>query len=105
KPAFRRGPAWRVSQSYLIETRQIDTGEQTASEGGNLLAGGGDVSLSSIEYLPTGFTKAKFAALPLALAGGPQRASTIAAGLDAVSGRSRRRRWACTRSRRATRPR
>lgn len=86
KPAFRRVPAWRVSQAYAIETSQIDTLVQTASKVGNLLAGGVDVSVSQIQYLSTQLTDAKFAALKLAVADARKRASTIAAGLGAHLG-------------------
>jgi uncharacterized protein len=86
KPAFRRVPAWHVSQSYSVETQQIDTLEQTASKVGNLLASGVDVSVSPIDYLSTQLTKAKFAALRLAVADARERASTIAAGLGAHLG-------------------
>jgi uncharacterized protein len=86
KPAFRRVPAWHVSQAYSIETTQIDTLVQTASKVGNLLAAGVDVSVSQIQYLSTQLTKAKFAALRLAVADARKRASTIAAGLDAHLG-------------------
>jgi uncharacterized protein len=86
KPAFRRVPAWHVSQAYSIETKQIDTLAETASSAGNLLAAGVDVSVSPIQYLSTQLTKAKFAALRLAVADARKRASTIASGLDAHLG-------------------
>ena len=86
KPAFRRVPAWRVGQSYAIETSQIDTLVSTASQVGNLLAGGTDVSVSSIRYLSTKLTSAKFAALKLAVADARKRATTIAEGLSAKLG-------------------
>ena len=86
KPAFRRVPAWHVSQTFSIETTQIDTLVRTASQVGNLLAGGTDVSVSTIEYLSTKLTNAKFAALRLAVADARKRATTIAEGLDARLG-------------------
>jgi uncharacterized protein len=86
KPAFRRVPAWHVSQAYAIETKQIDTLVRTASKVGNLLAAGVDVSVSPIQYLSTQLTRAKFAALRLAVADARRRASTIAAGLAAHLG-------------------
>ena len=86
KPAFRRVPAWHVSQAYAIETSQIDTLVEAASKVGNLLASGVDVSVSQIQYLSTRLTYAKFAALKLAVADARKRASTIAAGLDAHLG-------------------
>jgi hypothetical protein len=86
KPAFRRVPAWRVNQSFAIETTLIDTLVRTASQVGNLLAGGTDVSVSSIEYLSTNLTNAKFAALKLAVADARRRATTIAEGLSAKLG-------------------
>jgi len=86
KPAFRRVPAWHVSQTFSIETTQIDTLVRTASQVGNLLAGGTDVSVSTIEYLSTKLTNAKFAALRLAVADARKRATTIAEGLDAKLG-------------------
>lgn len=86
KPAFRKVPAWHVSQAYAIETGQIDTLVQTASKVGNLLAAGVDVSVSQIQYLSTQLTNAKFAALKLAVADARKRASTIAAGLEAHLG-------------------
>jgi hypothetical protein len=86
KPAFRRVPAWRVSQGYSVETQQIDRLVQTASKVGNLLAAGVDVSVSQIQYLSTQLTKAKFAALRLAVADARRRAGTIAAGLGAHLG-------------------
>jgi len=86
KPAFRQVPAWRVNQAFAIETTQIDTLERTASDVGNLLAAGTDVSVSRIEYLSTRLTAAKFAALGLAVADARKRATTIAEGLDARLG-------------------
>jgi uncharacterized protein len=86
KPAFRQVPAWRVSQGFAIETTQIDTLERAASQVGNLLAAGTDVSVSSIEYLSTDLRAAKFAALRLAVADARKRASTIAGGLSAHLG-------------------
>ena len=86
KPAFRRVPAWHVSHTFSIETTQIDTLVRTASQVGNLLAGGTDVSVSTIEYLSTKLTNAKFAALRLAVADARKRATTIAQGLDARLG-------------------
>jgi hypothetical protein len=86
KPAFRQVPAWRVSQGFAIQTTQIDTLVRVASQVGNLLAGGTDVSVSSIDYLSTKLTAAKFAALRLAVADARERASTIAEGLSAHLG-------------------
>jgi hypothetical protein len=86
RPAFRKVPAWHVRQTYSIETTRIDTLVRTAARVGNLLAGGTDVSVSSIEYLSTKLTAAKFAALRLAVADARRRASTIADGLDAHLG-------------------
>jgi uncharacterized protein len=86
KPAFRQVPAWRVSQGFSIQTVQIDTLTRIASQVGNLLAAGTDVSLSPIDYLSTHLTAAKFAALGLAVADARKRASTIAQGLDARLG-------------------
>ena len=86
KPAFRQVPAWRVSQAFAVETNQIDTLQRTASQVGNLLATGTDVSVSPIDYLSTQLKAAKFAALRLAVADARERASTIAAGLDARLG-------------------
>jgi hypothetical protein len=86
KPAFRRVPAWRVSQAFAIQTNQIDTLEQTASHVGDLLAAGTDVSVSRIDYLSTKLTPARFAALKLAVADARKRASTIADGLGAHLG-------------------
>lgn len=86
KPAFRQVPAWRVSQTYSIQTGQIDTLVRIASQVGNLLAGGTAVSVSPIDYLSTQLTTAKFAALRRAVADARQRASTIAAGLGARLG-------------------
>ena len=86
KPAFRRVPAWHVSQTFSIETRRIDTLVTTASRVGDLLAAGTDVSVSPVSYLSTRLTAAKFAALRLAVADARQRASTIAQGLAAHLG-------------------
>jgi hypothetical protein len=81
KPAFRQVPAWRVSQGFSIQTGQIDTVQRTASQVGNLLATGTNLSVSGIEYVSTQLTTAKFAALRLAVADARERASTIAEGL------------------------
>ncbi len=86
KPAFRRVPAWRVSQDYSIQTTQIDTLDLAASRVGNLLAAGTNVSVDPIEYLSTRLTAARFAALRLAVADARERASTIAEGLGAHLG-------------------
>jgi hypothetical protein len=86
KPAFRRVPAWHVTQGYAIETARIDTLVQTASRVGDLLAAGTDVAVSPIQYLSTKLTSAKFAALRLAVADARRRASTIAKGLSAKLG-------------------
>lgn len=86
KPAFRQVPAWRVSQGFAIQTTQIDTLVRAASQVGNLLATGTDVSVSSIDYLSTELTAARFAALRLAVADARKRASTIAEGLSAHLG-------------------
>jgi hypothetical protein len=86
KPAFRQVPAWRVSQSFSIQTGQIDMLEQIASKAGDLLAAGTNVSVSRIAYLSTRLTPAKFAALRLAVSDARERASTIAAGLGAQLG-------------------
>ncbi len=86
KPAFRRVPAWRVSQAFAVETARIDTLERIGSHVGDLLATGTDVSVSRIDYLSTKLSPAKFAALQLAVADARKRASTIAAGLGAQLG-------------------
>jgi uncharacterized protein len=86
KPAFRKVPAWRVSQEFAVETKQIDTLVATASRVGDLLAAGTDVSVSPIEYLSTKLTTAKFAALRLAVADARRRGDTIAQGLGAHLG-------------------
>ncbi len=86
KPAFRRVQLWRVSQNFQIETTDIDTLDRVASQVGDLLAGGTDVSVSPISYLSTKLVAAKFAALRLAVADAQKRASTIAEGLGARLG-------------------
>jgi len=86
KPAFRQVPAWHVSQTFSIQTTKIDTLIHVASQVGNLLATGTDVSVSSIPYFSTKLTRAKFAALRLAVADARERASTIAQGLSAHLG-------------------
>ena len=86
KPAFRRVPAWHLTQGYAIETARIDTLVQTASRVGDLLAAGTDVAVSPIQYLSTKLTSAKFAALRLAVADARRRASTIAEGVSAKLG-------------------
>jgi uncharacterized protein len=86
KPAFRQVPAWHVTQTFSVATKQIDTLAATASRVGDLLALGTDVSVSPISYLSTKLTAAKFAALRLAVADARRRAETIAEGLDASLG-------------------
>jgi hypothetical protein len=86
KPAFRAVPAWHVSQAFVVQTKGIDTLAATASQVGDLLAAGTDVSVSSISYLSTKLTAAKFAALRLAVADARKRATTIAQGLAAHLG-------------------
>ena len=75
-----------MSQKFLIQTTQIATLEHVASQVGNLLAEGTDVSVSPIAYLDTNLVAAKFAALRLAVADAQKRASTIAEGLGARLG-------------------
>jgi hypothetical protein len=86
KPAFRQVPAWRVSQSFAVQTTQIDVLQRVASQVGDLLAEGTGVSVTPIQYLSTKLTAAKFAALRLAVADARERASQIAKGLDAKLG-------------------
>ena len=86
KPAFERVVVWRVSQEFRIQTTEISTLVRLASQVGNLLAEGTDVSVSPIEYLSTKLAAAKFAALRLAVADAQKRASTIAQGLHANLG-------------------
>lgn len=86
KPAFRHVRAWHVSQTFAIQTTQIDSLVHVASQVGDLLATGTDVSVSPISYLSTKLTTAKFAALRLAVADARKRASTIAEGLGAHLG-------------------
>jgi hypothetical protein len=86
KPAFKRVQLWRVSQNFQIETTDIDTLDRVASQVGDLLAGGTDVSVSPISYLSTKLVAAKFAALRLAVANAQERATTIAQGLGAHLG-------------------
>lgn len=86
KPAFRRVEMWRVNQQFLIQTTEISTLVRVASQVGNLLAEGTDVSVSPIAYLSTKLAAAKFAALRLAVADAQKRASTIAQGLHASLG-------------------
>jgi uncharacterized protein len=86
KPAFKRVQLWRVNQNFEIQTTDIDTLVRVASQVGNLLAGGTDVSVSPISYLSTKLVAAKFAALRLAVSDAQKRASTIAEGLGARLG-------------------
>jgi hypothetical protein len=86
KPAFRKVPAWRVSQGFSIETTRIDTLQRAASQVGDLLATGTGVSVSRIQYLSTQLTAAKFVALRRAVADARERASQIAKGLEAKLG-------------------
>jgi uncharacterized protein len=81
KPRFRAIPAWRVTQSFEIETTKIDTVVKTAASVDQLLLKGIDVSVGPIQYLSTKLKTAKFAALRLATADAEQRADTIAQGL------------------------
>ena len=82
KPRFRSIPAWRVTQSFDIQTTKIDTVVHAAASVDQLLLNGVDVSVSSIQYLSTKLKTAKFAALRLATADAEERASTIAQGLS-----------------------
>ena len=86
KPAFERVLVWRVSQAFEIQTTEISTLVRVASQVGNLLAQGTDVSVSPIRYLSTKLADAKFAALRMAVADAQERASTIAEGLHANLG-------------------
>ena len=86
KPRFRHVPAWQVSQKFAIQTSQIDTLVHVASQVGNLLAAGTNVSVSPISYLSTNLAAAKFAALRRAVADARERATTIAQGLSAHLG-------------------
>ena len=81
KPAFRAVPAWRVGQSFTIQTAEINTVERVAARVGDLLAQGTDVTVEPIQYLSTRLKRAKFAALRLATADARERAETIADGL------------------------
>jgi hypothetical protein len=86
KPRFRRVPAWKVAQTFAIQTSEIDTLEHVASRVGDLLAAGTPLSVSPIAYLSTNLTAAKFAALRLAVGDARRRATTIAQGLGADLG-------------------
>jgi uncharacterized protein len=86
KPAFRTVPAWRVSQGFSIQTRQIGKLERIAAGVGDLLASGTDVSVSRVQYLSTRLKTAKFEALERAVRDARDRAATIAAGLGARLG-------------------
>lgn len=86
KPAFRDVQAWYVSQGFQIQTTDIDLLQRVASKVGDLLAAGTNVSISSIQYLSTHLTTAKFVALRLAVADARTRAATIAQGLGASLG-------------------
>lgn len=81
KPRFRSVPAWRVTQSFDIQTTKIDTVVHAAASVDQLLLNGVDISVSTIRYLSTKLKTAKFAALRLATADAEERANTIAQGL------------------------
>jgi hypothetical protein len=81
KPAFREVPAWRVAQSFQVQTRKIDELERTAGSVDQLLIGGVNVSVSPIQYVSTELKAAKYAALRKATADAQDRAETIAKGL------------------------
>jgi hypothetical protein len=86
KPRFHRVSEWKVTQTFAIETSEIDTLEHVSSRVGDLLAAGTPLSVSPIAYLATNLTAAKFAALRLAVADASKRATTIAQGLGANLG-------------------
>ena len=86
KPRFRAVDAWELTQSFDVQTEQIDTLVKTAASVDQLLLQGVDVSVSSIAYLSTKLKSAKFAALRLATADAEQRADTIAKGLGGKLG-------------------
>jgi hypothetical protein len=81
KPRFRSVPAWRVSQTFRIQTTKIDTLVQAAASVDRLLLAGVDLAVGRIAYLSTNLRAAKFAALRLATADAQDRAETIAQGL------------------------
>jgi hypothetical protein len=86
KPAFRWVPAWRVAQSFVVETPRIDALEQASSHVNRLLLKGVDVSVQRIQYLSTRLTEAKFDALRLATADAKRRTETMASGLGGSLG-------------------
>ena len=81
KPAFRRVPAWFVSQPYTVTTKNLDSLEKTAAGVDTLLFQGVDVSVTHIQYVSTELTAARFEALGKATADAKRRAKTIADGL------------------------
>jgi uncharacterized protein len=81
KPRFRSVPAYYVSQTFAVQTRNIDAVERTSASVSQLLLQGVDVSVGRIRYLSTELKTAKYAALRKATADAQDRASTIAQGL------------------------
>jgi hypothetical protein len=90
RPAFRQIPAWRVAQSFAISTGEIESLEELAGRVDELLIGGIDVSVESVQYLSTQLTDARFAALEKATADARRRAETIASGLGGDLGAVRK---------------
>jgi hypothetical protein len=90
KPAFRSVPAWRVSQSFTVTTKNLDDLERTAGGVDELLLKGVDVSVTRIQYVSTELTSARFEALRKATADARRRAETIADGLDGHLGAVRK---------------
>jgi uncharacterized protein len=86
KPAFRWVPAWRIAQSFQVQTSRIDTLERAAGHVNRLLLQGVDASVQRIQYVSTRLTEAKFDALRLATADAHRRAETIAQGLHGSLG-------------------
>ena len=83
----QRGHALPDEAVLIAPDEQVPVGLLIGLHGHTgFLAGGTDVSVSTIEYLSTKLTNAKFAALRLAVADARKRATTIAQGLDARLG-------------------
>ena len=78
---FRSVPAFFVSQSFEIHTKNIDAVEKTSGSVSQLLLQGVDVQVGRIRYLSTELKTAKYAALRKATADAHDRAATIAQGL------------------------
>lgn len=89
-PGGGRIPAYRLQQSFVISTREIDTAEKIAARVSDLLELGVAVSAEPLQYVSTRLTQARVEALKRATADARTRAETLVEGLGGDLGAARK---------------